>query len=79
MLSWMVKDEVLLAGVSGGTVEKAKARGFCCVGSRVVTPMSSSPHCVHPVHLAVTCQWVALTCVPVLRISYDAPTYAGGT
>lgn len=67
MLSWMLKDDVLLDGVSGATVEKAKARGFCWVGSSVVTPVSSSPHCVHPVHLAVICQWVALTCVPVLN------------
>ncbi len=29
ILSWMPKDDVLLDGVSGGTVEKAKARGFC--------------------------------------------------
>lgn len=29
MLSWMPNEDVLLAGVSGGTAENAKARGFC--------------------------------------------------
>lgn len=69
-LSWIPKDESALDGVSTGLFEKANAIVVWYCGSMAVTPISSSPHAEQPLQEAVSCQWVALTWVPVFNTVY---------
>lgn len=63
----MPKALALLSGVFGGFAANAMANVFCAVGLTVCTPAPALAQLVQPLHCAVTCQCVALTCVPADR------------
>ncbi len=61
-----MKLDVLLDGFEGFMLEVANASRLIPSGSRISVPEPAG-YAVHPVHLAVNCQWDPLTLVPDLK------------